>query len=94
MFFFARSENYSKYCAPGCLASDDSSMINLLIRNKQKDVLLTLHKLLSDMSLAKESPKPRIATRISAHSLEKLVHKFRNVDDLRDLMNSSKKLQV
>ncbi|XP_046740275.1 sec1 family domain-containing protein 2-like [Diprion similis] len=86
-------ENYPRYSAPGCLASNDSNMINQLMKNKQKDVLITLHKLLSDILLSKESPKTRIATRITAHSLEKLVHKLRNVDDLSLILDSSKKLQ-
>lgn len=46
------------------------------------------------MSLAKESPKMRIATRITVHSLEKLVQKYANVEDLKELLKSSKKLQV
>ncbi|XP_048505217.1 sec1 family domain-containing protein 2-like isoform X2 [Athalia rosae] len=88
------SEHHSTYCAPGCLASSDTSMMNLLITNKQKDVLMSLHKLLSEIIIAKESPRTRISTRISVHSLEKLVHKLRDSNNLQLTMQSSKKFQL
>ncbi|RLU18374.1 hypothetical protein DMN91_008731 [Ooceraea biroi] len=85
---------------PGCLASNDKSLMNMLITKKQKEVLTTINKMLIDMltmkanSRLKETLKPKLATRISAHSLEKFMHKFKDVDDLRAILEPSKKLQV
>ncbi|XP_012538529.1 sec1 family domain-containing protein 2 isoform X1 [Monomorium pharaonis] len=84
---------------PGCLASNDKTLMNVLITKKQKDVLVTTNKILIDI-LSKENLKlrenlkPKVATRISAHSLEKLVNKFKDIDDLRAISESSKELQV
>lgn len=85
---------------PGCLASKDKSLMNILIMKKQKEVLNTVNKMLVDMLATKESSrlkenlKSRLATRISAHSLQKFVHQFKGVDDLRAILEPSKKLQV
>ncbi|KAH0951848.1 hypothetical protein HN011_000429 [Eciton burchellii] len=85
---------------PGCLASNDKSLMNMLITKKQKEVLTIVNKMLIDMlstkenSRLKESLKPKLATRISAHSLEKFVHKFKDIDDPRAILELSKKLQV
>ncbi|EGI65174.1 PREDICTED: sec1 family domain-containing protein 2-like isoform X1 [Acromyrmex echinatior] len=85
---------------PGCLASNDKTLMNILITKKQKEVLATMNKILIDILSSKENLKlrenlkPKLATRISAHSLEKLVNKFKDVDDLHIISESSKKLQV
>jgi len=74
--------------------------MNMLITKKQKEVLTIVNKMLIDMlstkenSRLKESLKPKLATRISAHSLEKFVHKFKDIDDPRAILELSKKLQV
>ncbi|XP_011167394.2 sec1 family domain-containing protein 2 isoform X1 [Solenopsis invicta] len=85
---------------PGCLASNDKTFMNILITKKQKDVLVTTNKILVDILSSKESLKLReslktkLTTRISAHSLEKLVNKFKDIDDLHSISESSKKLQM
>lgn len=79
---------------PGCLASKDKSLMNILITKKQKEVLIAMNKMLIDIFSTKENVKPKPATRISAHSLEKLVDKFKNIDNLHTITESSKKLQV
>jgi len=85
---------------PGCLASNDKNLMNMLITKKQKEVLTIVNKMLIDMlstkenSRLKENLKPKLATRISAHSLEKCVHKFKDIDDPRAILKLSKKLQV
>ena len=84
----------------GCLTSNDKSLMNILITKKQKEVLTTINKMLIDILSAKESfklkenLKAKLTTRISAHSLEKLVNKFKDIDDLRTILEPSKKLQV
>ncbi|XP_018045740.1 PREDICTED: sec1 family domain-containing protein 2-like [Atta colombica] len=85
---------------PGCLASNDKTLMNILITKKQKEVLATMNKILVDILSSKENLKlrenlkPKLAMRISAHSLEKLVNKFKDVDDLHIISESSKKFQV
>uniref|UniRef100_A0A0C9RPL8 Scfd2 protein n=1 Tax=Fopius arisanus TaxID=64838 RepID=A0A0C9RPL8_9HYME len=79
----------------GCLATSDSHNFNLLIAKKQKDVLLTLNKWLIEMSSRElQSPKAKMSTRVSAHSLEKLIHKIRDNESSKNLANYSKKLQI
>ncbi|XP_015108563.1 sec1 family domain-containing protein 2 [Diachasma alloeum] len=79
----------------GCLATSENHNFNLLIAKKQKDVLLTLNKWLIEM-LSKElqSPKAKLSTRVSAHSLEKLIHKIRATESPKLLAQYSKKLQI
>ncbi|XP_071560548.1 sec1 family domain-containing protein 2 [Temnothorax nylanderi] len=85
---------------PGCLASSDKTLMNILITKTQKEVLATTNKMLIDILPTKENLKlseklkPKPATRISAHSLKKLVNKFKDIDDLHTISESSKKLQV
>ncbi|XP_024874060.1 sec1 family domain-containing protein 2-like [Temnothorax curvispinosus] len=85
---------------PGCLASSDKTLMNILITKTQKEVLATANKMLIDILPTKENLKlreklkPKPATRISAHSLKKLVNKFKDIDDLHTISESSKKLQV
>ncbi|XP_043276371.1 sec1 family domain-containing protein 2-like [Venturia canescens] len=78
----------------GCLANDDDTTLNLLIEKKQKDVLLTLNKWLMEMSLVEQSPKTRIPTRVTVHSLEKNVHTFRDIEKIESIARSNKKLQI
>lgn len=61
---------------------------------KQKEVLIAMNKILIDILSTKENLKPKLATRISAHSLEKLVNKVKDIDNLHAITESSKKLQV
>lgn len=80
---------------PGCLATTKEDLMDILFNKKQKDVLLTLNKMLVDMSTSKESPKTsKISTRISAHSLEKGIQKFRDAESIDTLCKNSKNLQV
>lgn len=74
--------------------------MNILITKTQKEVLTTMNKMLIDILSTKENLKlrekltPKLTTRISAHSLKKLVNKFKDIDDLHAISESSKKLQV
>lgn len=74
--------------------------MNMLITKTQKEVLATANKMLIDILSTKEDLKlreklkPKLTTRISAHSLKKLVNKFKDVDDLHVISESSKELQV
>lgn len=85
---------------PGCLASSDNTLMNILITKTQKEVLATMNKMLIDILSTgenlklREKLKPKLTTRISAHSLKKLVNKFKDIDDLYIISESSKKLQV
>lgn len=80
---------------PGCIATDDIDKIKLLITKKQKDVLLTLNKWLFEMSPSDiQSPKARFSTRVTAHSLEKLLHKIRDSESIDNMAKFSKQLQV
>ncbi|XP_050462921.1 sec1 family domain-containing protein 2-like isoform X1 [Cataglyphis hispanica] len=81
---------------PGCLAagSKDKNLTSILITKKQKEVLITMNKILIDIFPTKENVKPKLATRISARSLEKFVNKFKDIDNLRAITESSKELQV
>ncbi|KAM0736443.1 Sec1 family domain-containing protein 2 [Formica fusca] len=79
---------------PGCLASKDKNLMNILIMKKQKEVLIATNKILIDIFSTKENLKPKLATRISARSLEKFVNKLKDTDNLDVITESSKKLQV
>ncbi|XP_070150555.1 sec1 family domain-containing protein 2 [Polyergus mexicanus] len=79
---------------PGCLASKDKNLMNILIMKKQKEVLIAMNKILIDIFSIKENLKPKLATRISARSLAKFVNKFKDTDNLDVITESSKKLQV
>ncbi|XP_029665468.1 sec1 family domain-containing protein 2-like [Formica exsecta] len=79
---------------PGCLASKDKNLMNILIMKKQKEVLIATNKILIDIFSTKENLKPKLATRISARSLEKFVNKLKDTDNLDVTTESSKKLQV
>lgn len=74
--------------------------MNILITKQQKEVLTTTNKMLVDILPMKENLKPKenlklkLTTRISAHSLEKLVNRFKDIGDLRAILEPSKKLQV
>lgn len=79
---------------PGCLASNNVELMEILFNKKQKEVLLTLNKMLVDMTTM-SSPKPnKISTRITAHSLDKGVQKFRDSESIESLCKNSKNLQV
>ncbi|XP_034944941.1 sec1 family domain-containing protein 2-like [Chelonus insularis] len=80
---------------PGCIATDNNEVFNILISKKQKDVLLTLNKWLFEMASTEIlSLKAKLSLRISAHSLEKLLHKVRDSLNITDLAKNSKKLQI
>lgn len=68
--------------------------MNILIMKKQKEVLIATNKILIDIFSTKENLKPKLATRISARSLEKFVNKLKDTDNLDVITESSKKLQV
>ncbi|XP_014213803.1 sec1 family domain-containing protein 2-like [Copidosoma floridanum] len=85
----------SSFMVPGCLANRNEELMDLLINKKQKDVLLSLNKMLIDMSSSKDSPKTsKISTRVTAHSLEKGVKKFRDSESIDSLRKNSKNLQL
>lgn len=77
----------------GCLATKDTEMLDMLLVKKQKDILLALNKMLIDMC-SLSSPKTRISTRVSVHSLEKCVQNYCNNESVVSLAKHSKKLQV
>lgn len=94
-FFFFFKECTSSFMVPGCLANDNEELMNILFNKKQKDVLLALNKMLMDMSFDKDSPKAsKISTRITAHSLEKGIQKFRDTESIETLCENSKNLQL
>lgn len=94
-FCLEGEECLSSFMVPGCLATNETNFLDLLLHKKQKDLLLAFNKMLNDMSTVHESPiKTKLATRVSAHSLEKLVHKFRNSENIENLTRSSKTLQI
>lgn len=82
------------------MASSDKTLMNILITKTQKEILGTMNKMLIDILSTEENLKlreklkPKLVTRISAHSLKKLVNKFKDIDDLQAISESSKKLQV
>lgn len=76
------------------MASIDKNLMNMLIMKKQKEVLTDANKMLIDILSMEENLKPKPTVRISVHSLEKVVNKFKDVDDLHIISESSKKLQV
>lgn len=82
---------------PGCLASLEKSVIEELICGKSKKILIAAHHSLNDMLLAAAtaSPQPRTASRISGHSLQKMVDKLRDSGtlDSAKLTACSTKLQ-
>ena len=78
---------------PGCIANSDEDVMNLLFNQNHKELLTSLNNLLIDMS--KGSPKSnKMSTRISAHSLEKGIQKFRDAESIESLCKNSKNLQV
>ena len=79
---------------PGCLATNDTSFLNLLLNKKQKDLLLAFNKMLVEISTSESPARSKLATRVSAHSLEKLIHKIRDSESIESLARSSKTLQV
>lgn len=80
---------------PGCLATKDNDNFNILIKKKQKDVLLILNKWIVEiLSNDIQSPQAKLSTRVTAHSLEKLVFKFRDNCNIKNLEKHSKKLQI
>lgn len=84
---------------PGCLASVDKSLLNILITKNQKEVLAAANKMLVDILeenlKLKENPKPKLTMRISAHSLEKLVNKFKDINEFYAISESrSEQFQV
>lgn len=80
---------------PGCLANNNEELMDILFNKKQKEVLLTLNKMLIDMSSNISSPKAnKISTRITAHSLDKGIQKFRDSESIESLCKNNKNLQV
>ncbi|XP_012287131.1 sec1 family domain-containing protein 2 isoform X2 [Orussus abietinus] len=87
-------ETQASALVPGCLATDDPSLIKLLISEKQKMVLLKFNQLLMDMTVLKVSPKAKFGTRITVYTLEKLLHKLRDSEGIESLTRFSKKIQI
>lgn len=79
---------------PGCLASIADTMMDLLISQKEKKLLSTVNQFLNDMTLIKDSPKLRTPTRISGHSLEKVLNKFQSMNSIDSTTADMEKLQV
>lgn len=79
---------------PGCLATTDKNLIDILISKKQQAVLVTANHLLQSILTSKGSPKSKITTRVSVHSLEKQIYKFQDKNEIYSTLESSKQLQV
>ncbi|XP_043681338.1 sec1 family domain-containing protein 2-like isoform X1 [Vespula pensylvanica] len=79
---------------PGCLATTDKSLIDILISKKQQAVLVTANHLLQNILTSKGSPKSKISTRVSVHSLEKQMYKFQDKNEIYSTLESSKQLQI
>ncbi|KAI4484821.1 hypothetical protein M0804_007387 [Polistes exclamans] len=79
---------------PGCLATTDRNLMDILISKKQQAVLLTANHLLQTILTTKESPKSKITTRVSVHSLEKQMYKFQNKNEIYSTLQSNKQLQI
>ncbi|XP_066597073.1 sec1 family domain-containing protein 2-like [Prorops nasuta] len=77
---------------PGCVATTETNLLNLLMYKQQRDVLLSINEILLKIIAAKESPKAKMSTRITAHSLEKLIQKCG--EDSNVIMSLTKKLQI
>ncbi|CAL7948136.1 unnamed protein product [Xylocopa violacea] len=79
---------------PGCLASIEETTIDLFIIRKEKELLGMANQFLSDISLTKDSSKLRTPTRISGHSLEKVLNKIQTANSTIDsMMTHSDKIQ-
>ncbi|KAF3427320.1 hypothetical protein E2986_00335 [Frieseomelitta varia] len=78
---------------PGCLASIADTMMDLLISQKEKKLLSTVNQFLNDMTLIKDSPKLRTPTRISGHSLEKVLNKIQSMNSIDSTIADMEKLQ-
>ncbi|KOX67720.1 Sec1 family domain-containing protein 2 [Melipona quadrifasciata] len=78
---------------PGCLASIADTTMDLLISQKEKKLLSTVNQFLNDMTLTKDSPKLRTPTRISGHSLEKVLNKIQSVNSIDFTTADTEKLQ-
>lgn len=87
-------EVLKSYEIPGCLASMEDEMMDLLISQKGKRLLNTVNQFLNDITLAKGSPKLRTPTRISGHSLEKLLSKIQSTNSIDSMTIHTEKLQV
>ncbi|KAL7288577.1 hypothetical protein TKK_0017316 [Trichogramma kaykai] len=86
-------ESNSTLMVPGCLANSDETIMKILFNMKQKEVLTSLNKMLIDMS--EGSPKTnKSSSRISAHSLEKGLQKFRETETIESLCNKTKNVQL
>ncbi|XP_035735392.1 sec1 family domain-containing protein 2-like isoform X2 [Vespa mandarinia] len=79
---------------PGCLATTDKNLIDSLISKKQQAVLVTANHLLQNILTSKGSPKSKITTRVSVHSLEKQMYKFQDKNEIYSTLESSKQLQI
>ncbi|XP_047367224.1 sec1 family domain-containing protein 2-like isoform X1 [Vespa velutina] len=79
---------------PGCLATTDKNLIDILISKKQQAVLVTANHLLQSILTSKGSPKSKITTRVSVHSLEKQMYKFQDKNEIYSTLESSKQLQI
>lgn len=78
---------------PGCLASIADTTMDLLISQKEKKLLSTVNQFLNDMTLMKDSPKLRTPTRISGHSLEKVLNKIQSMNSIDSTTADTEKLQ-
>ncbi|KAK1119372.1 hypothetical protein K0M31_013206 [Melipona bicolor] len=78
---------------PGCLASIADTTMDLLISQKEKKLLSTVNQFLNDMTLTKDSPKLRTPTRISGHSLGKVLNKIQSMNSIDSTTADTEKLQ-
>ncbi|XP_068969221.1 sec1 family domain-containing protein 2-like isoform X1 [Bombus flavifrons] len=93
LLFGSVTEVLKSYEIPGCLASMEDEMMDLLISQKGKRLLNTVNQFLNDITLAKGSPKLRTPTRISGHSLEKLLSKIQSTNSIDSMIIHTEKLQ-
>ncbi|CAK9821674.1 Sec1 family domain-containing protein 2 [Anthophora retusa] len=69
---------------PGCLASIETATMDLFISQKEKELLSVANQFLNDIPLTKDSSKLKTPTRISGHSLEKLLNKMQTTSGIID----------
>ncbi|XP_076233260.1 sec1 family domain-containing protein 2 isoform X2 [Calliopsis andreniformis] len=78
---------------PGCLASMEKATLDLFVLEKEKRLLAMANRSLTDIVSTKDSPKLKTPTRISGHSLEKVLSKFRTANDLDSATVCTEKIQ-
>ncbi|XP_017757296.1 PREDICTED: sec1 family domain-containing protein 2-like isoform X2 [Eufriesea mexicana] len=87
------TEILQPYEIPGCLANIGDAMMDLFISQKEKMLLGTANQFLNDIVSTKDSQKLKTPTRISGHSLEKVVSKIQSKNTIDSMVIHIEKLQ-